>query len=804
MRTAQVTARSLPEPAGVTAPPHGGVLAARLAAPAQAETLRREARSLPRLALDRWALADLELLAGGALSPLEGFLRRADYQGVVEELRLADGTVWPLPITLAVTAEQAQSLREVERAALAWEAETHALLEIAEIWRRDTPHEARNVYGTTDPRHPGVKRLFEQGDWLVGGRVTVLSLPADLPFASCRFTPAQTRRIFAERGWRTVAGFQTRNPIHRAHEYLQKVALEQVDGLLLHPIGGETKADDLSLELRMRCYAALLAHYYPTERVLLALNPASMRYAGPREALFHALLRKNFGCTHFIVGRDHAGVGHFYDPYAAQRIFEQFDSKEIGIQPLCFENAFYCRRCAAMATPKTCPHTEDSRVTLSGTAVRGLLARGEALPQEFTRPEVAAVLREAAAAEPPRAAGPSPEPAKEPPIPFHRAAFDEAEVAAVSRVVRSGWLTMGPETFQFERRFAAYVGARHAIAVASGTAALHLALAAIGLRAGEEVLVPTNTFTATAEVVTYFGARPVLVDIDPVTMNLDPDDAARRVTPRTRAIVPVHFAGQPCELEAIARLAEQCGLHIIEDAAHALPAAYRGQRIGTTSRLTAFSFYATKTLATGEGGMVTTDDDAFAERIRLLRLHGISRDAWKRYSAEGTWYYEVEAAGYKYNLTDLQAALGLVQLSKCDALWAARCQIAERYTRAFAGVSGLEVPRIREDRASAWHLYVLRLRPERLRIGRAPFIEALRERSIGASVHFIPLHLQPFYRSTYGYKPGDFPRAEREFRRCLSLPIYPAMTDREVDRVIAAVTEIAREHSEQGVEDALA
>jgi perosamine synthetase len=379
------------------------------------------------------------------------------------------------------------------------------------------------------------------------------------------------------------------------------------------------------------------------------------------------------------------------------------------------------------------------------------------------------------------------------PIPFHRASFDEAEVQAVSEVVRSGWLTMGPKTSEFERQFKAYVGAQHAVAVASCTAALHLSLAAIGLSAGQEVLVPTTTFTSTAEVVTYFGARPVLVDIDPATMNIDPADAARRITPGTRAIVPVHFAGQPCDLEAITHLAEQHDLRVIEDAAHALPACYRGKRIGAISPLTAFSFYATKTLATGEGGMITTADDGLAERIRRLRLHGISRDAWKRYSSEGSWYYEVEEAGYKYNFTDLQAALGLVQLSKCDALWAARSQIAERYTRAFNELPTLEAPSVSKDRTSAWHLYVLRLRPG-LRITRNHFIELLRERGIGTSVHFIPLHLHPFYRAAYGYRPGDFPHAEREYERCLSLPIYPGMTECDVGRVIEAVSEIAGDH----------
>jgi len=384
-------------------------------------------------------------------------------------------------------------------------------------------------------------------------------------------------------------------------------------------------------------------------------------------------------------------------------------------------------------------------------------------------------------------------------IPFHRASIGEEEVEAVSEVVRSGWLTLGPKTFEFERRFQEYVGVRHAIAVSSGTAALHLSLAAIGLNAGDEVLVPTTTFTATAEVVTYFKARPVLVDIDPVTMNFDPSDAARRITPRTRAVLPVHFAGQPCDMDAVAQMAEKHGLHVIEDAAHALPASYRGSCVGAISPLTAFSFYATKTLATGEGGMVTTDNDELAARIRLLRLHGISRDAWKRYTNEGTWYYEVQEAGFKYNFTDLQAALGLVQLSKCDALTAARRRIAERYSEAFKQLPALQVPIVRNDRTSAWHLYVLRLHLEHLALTRDQVIEMLRERGIGPSVHFIPLHLHPYYRSAYGYAQGDFPQAEREYDRCLSLPIYPSMTNCQVDRVIEAISEIVTDLASIGL-----
>lgn len=380
-------------------------------------------------------------------------------------------------------------------------------------------------------------------------------------------------------------------------------------------------------------------------------------------------------------------------------------------------------------------------------------------------------------------------------VPFHRPAVDEAEVEAVSAVVRSGWLTMGPKTLEFERAFASYTGARHGVAVSSGTAALHLALEAAGLAAGEEVLLPTTTFTATAEVVTYLGARPVLVDIDPVTMNIDPVEAARRVTRRTRAMIPVHLAGQPCEMNEIHELAQRHGFDVIEDAAHALPASYATRRIGTLSTATAFSFYATKPLSTGEGGMITTEDEKLAERMRVMRLHGISRDAWKRYTAEGSWRYEVMAAGYKYNLTDLAAALGLVQLAKCDALWAARCRISQRYTEAFQALEALEVPTVRPGRESAWHLYILRLRLEHLGINRDRFIEELAEQGIGTSVHFIPLHLHPYYQRAWGYKPGDFPRAEREYARCLSLPIYPTMSAEEVEAVIAAVAETARKYA---------
>lgn len=378
-------------------------------------------------------------------------------------------------------------------------------------------------------------------------------------------------------------------------------------------------------------------------------------------------------------------------------------------------------------------------------------------------------------------------------VPFHRAAVGEAEAQAANEVIHSGWLTMGPKTFEFEKQFAKYVGAEHAIAVSTGTAALHLSLEAAGIQWGDEVLLPTTTFTATAEAVTYLRARPVLVDIDPVTMNMDPEDAARRITPKTKAIIPVHFGGQPCDMDDIAELTRAHNLRIIEDAAHALPSEYRGKRVGQISEFTCFSFYATKTLTTGEGGMVTTGNPEAAERMRLMRLHGIERDAWKRYRGDGSWSYEVLEAGFKYNLTDLQSAIGLVQLAKCDALKRARERIAQRYSEAFSFCEDLIIPTIRKNRSTSWHLYVLRLCPGSLKVDRNEFIEALHRRGVACSVHFIPLHLQPYYQRAYGYRLGDFPRAEREFNLCLSLPIYPGMTDAEINHVISAVLNTAAE-----------
>ena len=378
-------------------------------------------------------------------------------------------------------------------------------------------------------------------------------------------------------------------------------------------------------------------------------------------------------------------------------------------------------------------------------------------------------------------------------VPFHRAAVGEEEVRAVAEVIRSGCLTMGPKTFEFENEFAKYVGARHAIAVSTGTAALHLALEAAGIKPGDEVILPTTTFTATAEAVTYLGARPVLADIEPATMNLDPEDVARRITFKTRAILPVHLGGQPCEMEALLGLADRHNLRVIEDAAHALPSEFRGKRVGGIGEFTCFSFYATKTLATGEGGMVTTNNLAAADRIRLMRLHGIERDAWKRYRCDGSWYYEVLEAGFKYNLTDLQSAIGLVQLVKCDAMKQARERIAQLYTNAFSSCEELIVPTVCADRITSWHLYILRLRSERLSVDRNSFVETLHRRGVVCSVHFIPLHLQPYYRRTYGYQLGDFPHAEKEYRSCLSLPIFPGMSELEINHVINVVMNTAVE-----------
>src|SRR5712692_4071941 len=379
-------------------------------------------------------------------------------------------------------------------------------------------------------------------------------------------------------------------------------------------------------------------------------------------------------------------------------------------------------------------------------------------------------------------------------LPFAVPHITQAEIDEVVDTLRNGWLTTGTKTKRFEREFAEKVDAPYAVAVNSATAAMHLALDAVGLQAGDEVVVPVFTFTASAEVVTYLSARPVFVDVDPVTCNLDPAQLEKRITPRTRAIMVVHRAGLPAEMDAIMAIARAHNLPVIEDAAHAFPARYRGRMIGSIGDLTAFSFYATKTLTTGEGGMLTTANAGYAERASMMSLHGISHDAWKRYSAEGSWYYEVMHAGFKYNMTDIAAALGLHQLARCDWLLERRQAIAERYTGAFSQWPELETPPNPSHIEHAWHLYMLRLRLERLTITREAFIQELAKVNIGTSVHFIPLHLHPFYRDTYQLSPGDYPAALQAYQRAISLPIYPGMSDEDVEDVIAAVESLVEMH----------
>jgi dTDP-4-amino-4,6-dideoxygalactose transaminase len=391
-------------------------------------------------------------------------------------------------------------------------------------------------------------------------------------------------------------------------------------------------------------------------------------------------------------------------------------------------------------------------------------------------------------------------------LPFALPDLDEAELAEIKEALDSGWITTGPKVRQFEAEFAARVGVPHAVAVNSGTAALHLALEAAGLGRGDQVILPAYTFAATAEVVRYFDAEPVLVDVCPDDLNIDPGLAEAAITGRTRAIISVHVAGLPAALDAIYAIAARHDLAIIEDAAHAFPSKYKGhtigvpllpQSVGERSELrafVAFSFYATKPITTGEGGMLTTADQTLADRCRITALHGISKDAWKRYTAEGSWYYEIVAPGFKYNMTDVAAGMGLAQLRKAERMWQRRREIAECYNSAFNDVPALQIPHDRGDCQHAWHLYMLRLNLEQLRIGRAQFVEELKRCNIGTSVHFIPLHLHPYYRGTYGYRPGDFPVAYREYQREISLPIYSKMNDRDVQDVIDAVIGVVEHH----------
>ena len=379
-------------------------------------------------------------------------------------------------------------------------------------------------------------------------------------------------------------------------------------------------------------------------------------------------------------------------------------------------------------------------------------------------------------------------------LPFHIPEIDEDEIQSVVATLRSGWLTTGCKVRQFEEAFVARIGARYAVAVNSCTAALHLALEAIGITEGDEVIVPTMTFGATAEVVTYFKAKPVLVDCRWDTLNIDVGQIEKAITPRTKAIIPVHFAGQPCDMDRILAIARSHDLKVIEDAAHALPARYRGKMIGAVGDITCFSFYATKTMTTGEGGMATTENREWAERMRIMSLHGMTRDAWKRYTSQGSWQYEICSPGYKYNLTDLAAALGIPQLQKCDLCWEIRRRYAGLYNAGFSDSPEITVPFVAEDVQHAWHLYVIQLDLERLRIGRNEFIELLKKYDIGSSVHFIPLHLHPYYRDTFGYHPEDFPVASAVFERIVSLPIYPKMTEADIQHVIEVVTGLIREY----------
>ncbi len=431
-------------------------------------------------------------------------------------------------------------------------------------------------------------------------------------------------------------------------------------------------------------------------------------------------------------------------------------------------------------------------------------------------------------------------------LPFAVPDLDQAELNEIKEVLDSGWITTGPKAERFEQEFADFVGSKDAIAVNSCTAALHLALQATGLQPGDFVLTTPYTFAATAEVIRHLNGIPVFVDVDPDTLNMDPHALAKTIEdlercldvggePATiavsrvienglnsgrkesleahkdkrrsiaRAIIPVHLAGQPCEMDSINAVASEYRVAVIEDAAHALPAAYKSQRIGGAAKgvkrqAVCFSFYATKTLTTGEGGMLTTDNLEWAENFRMMSLHGISKDAWKRYSSDGQWYYEIIAPGYKYNMSDIVAAMGLAQLKKTERMWKRRKEIAQRYNEAFAHHPAFQLPTVLSNLEHAWHLYMLRLNLEHLSIDRAQFISALNKGNIGVSVHFIPLHLHPYYRDTYGYEPEDFPVAYEEYQREISLPIYSKMSDRDVQDVIEIVTEIANQNRDGSVD----
>jgi sulfate adenylyltransferase len=376
-------------------PPHGGKLINRVADKKERKCLKTKAKQLKQIVLNEREISDVYMIAMGCFSPLEGFLLKSDYNSVVENMKLENGLVWPLPITLSLSSIEVKNLKEGDEVALIGEGkEILGILSIEEIYTYDKDKEAELVYKTRDKNHPGVAYIYGQGEHLVGGKIILLNEPRHREFKDYWFSPQLVRKIFKEKGWIRIVGFQTRNPIHRAHEFIIKTALEIVDGLFLNPLVGKTKKGDIPANVRMKCYKALIEKYFPQDRVVMGVYGAAMRYAGPREAVLHALVRKNFGCTHFIVGRDHAGVGNYYGHFDAQRIFDKFKYDEIGITPLFFDNAFYCRKCQEMATVKTCPHSEDEHLSFSGTKVRELLKAGEIPPPEFTRPEIANILLE--------------------------------------------------------------------------------------------------------------------------------------------------------------------------------------------------------------------------------------------------------------------------------------------------------------------------------------------------------------------------------------------------------------------------
>ena len=376
--------------------PHGGKLVNRILEGKEREAVAEKAQKLKKVTLNDREVSDLEMIAIGAFSPLEGFMNKDDYHSVMDNMKLSNGLPWTIPITLSVTKDEAKNLKQGEDVSLVnTGGEIVAVLHIEEKFSHDKEKEAIQVYGTKDTAHPGVAKVHEMGDVLLGGKVSVIHRVKQESFKKYRLDPVETRHLFKEKGWKRVVGFQTRNPIHRAHEYIQKCALETVDALMVHPIVGETKGDDVPAVVRVKCYEVLLENYYPKDRVALVVNPAAMRYAGPKEAIFHALIRKNYGCTHFIVGRDHAGVGNYYGTFDAHYIFDEFDPQEIGITPMFFDHTFYCKKCEGMASYKSCPHDSSHHVTLSGTKVREMLRAGTMPPPQFSRPEVAKVLIEA-------------------------------------------------------------------------------------------------------------------------------------------------------------------------------------------------------------------------------------------------------------------------------------------------------------------------------------------------------------------------------------------------------------------------